>query len=225
MIWSTLLASVKRNGNTGRGETRAAHRGVIGLPRGIAVILFLQAALLSAQDIRAALDAYGHGDYAQALSQARPLAEQGHAVAQGLLGVIYEEGRGVPKDYQEALRWYRKAADQEMAPAQFSMGEAYAFGREVTKDERQAVQWYRRSAEQNYAPAQLKLGVAYVLGAGVAKDVVQAHMWLSLAGEKGPEAQAAAARQGRDELEGKMTAAQLNEARRLAAEWKAKKAK
>ena len=66
----------------------------------------------SAQDIRAALNAYSGGDYALAISQARPLAERGNAVAQGLLGVMYEYGQGVPKDYREALSWYRKAANK-----------------------------------------------------------------------------------------------------------------
>jgi hypothetical protein len=109
-----------------------------------------------------------------------------------------------------------------MAPAQFSVGEAYAQGREVARDDRQAVQWYRRSAEQNYTAAQIKLGAAYVLGSGVSRNLVQAYMWLSLASEKEGEGQAAA-RQGRDELERKMTAEQLSEARRLAAQWKAKR--
>lgn len=138
--------------------------------------------------------------------------------------MLYEYGRGVPKDYREALRWYRKAAEQGMAPAEFSVGEAYALGREVTKDDREAVRWYLRSAEQNYAAAQLKLGAAYVLGVGVSRNVVQAYMWLSLASEKEGEGQAVA-RQARNELERKMTADQLNEARRLAAEWKAKRGK
>ena len=210
---------------TATNEPRATHRGVIGrcgLLHGIALILSLHAALLSAQDIRAALDAYSRGDYAQALSEGRPLAEQGHAVAQGLLGMMYEYGYGVPKDYREALHWYRKAAEQGMAPAQFSMGEAYSLGREVTKDDRQAVQWYRRSAEQNYAAAQLKLGAAYVLGAGVSRNLVQAYMWVSLASEQEHEGQAIA-HQAREELEGKMTAGQINQARRLTAQWKAKK--
>jgi TPR repeat protein len=69
------------------------------------------------------------------MSEARPLAEQGHAVAQGLLGVMYENGQGVQKDYREALGWYRKAADQGMAPAEFSLGLAYATGHEVPKND------------------------------------------------------------------------------------------
>ena len=41
------------------------------------------------------------GDYASALREFRPLAEQGDAAAQYNLGVIYAKGESVPKDYAE----------------------------------------------------------------------------------------------------------------------------
>jgi len=49
-------------------------------------------------------DAYAQGDYATALKEWRPLAEQGNAQAQLNLGGLYHLGRGVPQDYQEAVR-------------------------------------------------------------------------------------------------------------------------
>jgi hypothetical protein len=39
-------------------------------------------------------------------------AQQGDAIAQVNLGIIYEKGYGVPQDRAEALNWYRKAAEQ-----------------------------------------------------------------------------------------------------------------
>ena len=39
-------------------------------------------------------------------------AEKGNAPAQFNLGLMYDNGRGVPKDEAEAVKWYRKAADQ-----------------------------------------------------------------------------------------------------------------
>ncbi len=56
--------------------------------------------------------AYQRGDYATALREWRPLAEQGNTEAQYGLGVMYDKGRGVPRDHAEALQWYRKAAEQ-----------------------------------------------------------------------------------------------------------------
>ncbi len=52
----------------------------------------------------------GAGGYAQRETLRR--AQQGDALAQADLGIIYANGLGVPKDYQEALKWFRKAADQ-----------------------------------------------------------------------------------------------------------------
>src|SRR5438034_5667631 len=63
-------------------------------------------------DFQKGLAAYKAGDFATALKEWRPLAEQGLAKAQHNLGVIYYNGHGVPPNYAEALRWYRLAAEQ-----------------------------------------------------------------------------------------------------------------
>ena len=36
----------------------------------------------------------------------KPAAEQGDAIAQSNLGVMYEEGKGVPQDYVRAHMWF-----------------------------------------------------------------------------------------------------------------------
>ena len=63
-------------------------------------------------DVQAGVDAYEKGDYATALKEWRPLAAQGNAAAQALLGMMYEEGQGVPKDYVQAYMWLSLAAAQ-----------------------------------------------------------------------------------------------------------------
>jgi len=47
-------------------------------------------------DFQAGLAAYNQGDYATALKEWRPLAEQGYAPAQFNLGFLYDNGYGVP---------------------------------------------------------------------------------------------------------------------------------
>ncbi|MCH7776411.1 MAG: sel1 repeat family protein [Gemmatimonadetes bacterium] len=54
--------------------------------------------------------AYKRGDYATALRELRPLAEQGNAGTQRVLGVMYGKGRGIPQDYVQAHMWYNLAA-------------------------------------------------------------------------------------------------------------------
>ena len=61
----------------------------------IAVLLGSVGEVWSA-DFQKGLTAYRSGDFATALREWKPLAEQGHARAQFYLGVMYEKGRGVP---------------------------------------------------------------------------------------------------------------------------------
>jgi TPR repeat protein len=61
-------------------------------------------------DFEAGMDAYNRGDYATALREWRPLAEQGQTEAQHNLGELYAEGKGVPQDYVQAHMWYNLAA-------------------------------------------------------------------------------------------------------------------
>ena len=58
--------------------------------------LALLAAPLSAQTVKAGIDAWQKADYAAAVAIWRPLAEQGDADAQFNLGQAYRLGRGVP---------------------------------------------------------------------------------------------------------------------------------
>ncbi|MSO64409.1 MAG: sel1 repeat family protein [Alphaproteobacteria bacterium] len=52
--------------------------------------------------------AVNRGDFATALRLFRPLADQGFSAAQSDLGVMYENGQGVPQDDAEAVKWFRK---------------------------------------------------------------------------------------------------------------------
>ncbi len=90
--------------------------------------------------------AYKRGDYATALREWRPLAEQGNALAQYNLGIMYVDGLGVPQDYAKALQWWRKAAEQGHAGAQFNLGVMYGKGQGVPQDYVQAHMWSNLAA-------------------------------------------------------------------------------
>jgi len=130
--------------------------------------------------------AYKRGDYATALRLLRPLAELlDLAQAQSNLGVMYDEGHGVPQDDAEAVKWYRLAAEQGYADAQLNLGAKYAVGKAVPQDYAEAVKWFRLAAEQGYANAQHNLGVMYTKGQGVPQDYAAAAKWFRLAAEQG----------------------------------------
>jgi hypothetical protein len=186
------------------------------------------------QDLQKGLDAYNNGDYATALRELRPLAEQGYAKAQFRLGWMYYNGKGVAQDDAEAVRWYRLAAAQGLAGAQNNLGIMYKNGRGVAQDyvqvhlglmyekvwgvaqdDAEAVRLYRLAAEQGYAGAQNNLGRMYYSGKGVAQDYVLAHNWWNLAAAQGNEN----AVQGRNIVADRLTPAAVVEAQRMAREW------
>ena len=121
----------------------------------------------------------------QALQQLRTLATGGDAAAQYNLGLIYEEGSGVPRDYAEAVRWYRKAADQGLANAQYNLGYIYAGGQGVPQDYAEAMRWYRLAAGQGLASAEYNLGYLYANGQGVPQSYIDAAHWFREAAEQG----------------------------------------
>jgi TPR repeat protein len=53
---------------------------------------------------------YNRGDYVPAIRLFRPLAEQGNAKAQSLLGVMYRRGEGVARSSVHAFIWFSRAA-------------------------------------------------------------------------------------------------------------------
>jgi uncharacterized protein len=68
---------------------------------------------------------YGAQHYADAALWYRKAADQGDVAAQTNLGLMYQDGQGVPQDYAEALRLFRKAADQRYPAAQRSLHDIY----------------------------------------------------------------------------------------------------
>ncbi|MAG25177.1 hypothetical protein CMI47_06320 [Candidatus Pacearchaeota archaeon] len=128
-------------------------------------------------------DAYQSGDFATALREFRPLAEQGLADAQCYLGAMYENGLGLPRDYKAVIKWYTLAAEQENALAQNKLGLMYQYGRGVPQDYKTAVKWYRLAAEQGNADAQYSLGLMYHEGLGLPQDYKAATKWYTLAAE------------------------------------------
>jgi TPR repeat protein len=128
---------------------------------------------------------YKNNDFSSALVQYRKAADQGYAIAQTNLGLMYERAEAVKKDDAEAVVWYRKAAEQGYLGAQFNLGNMYANGQGVAKDYGQAAEWYRKAADQGYAKAQSSLGVRYYLGQGVPQDYAEAVKWFRKSADQG----------------------------------------
>ncbi|POZ53388.1 tetratricopeptide repeat protein [Methylovulum psychrotolerans] len=109
-------------------------------------------------------------------------AQEGQAIAQGLLAGCYLNGQGVAKDKNQAAMWYRKAAEQGNADAQknfkiisyaeaaeqgnaeaqYNLGMAYARNEVVNESDRyEAIAWFHKSASQRNVKAIFRLTKVY----------------------------------------------------------------
>ena len=184
-------------------------------------ILLGSVGMSASADLHKGYTAYTSGDYATALREFQPLAKQGNAIAQTILGVMYENGQGVPKNEETAVKWFKLAAEQGNASAQYNLGVMYDNGRGVLQDYKTAVKWWRLAAEQGDAAAQTNLGVMYGTGRGVIQDNVYAHMWANIGASNG----SANGGKLRDIVGKKMTPADISTAQKLARECIRKKYK
>ncbi len=97
------------------------------------------------------LKAFGNQNYHQALSYLKPLAEQGNAEAQCMIGNMYHLGLSVERNVLEAIKWYTKSAQQGYGIAANNLGGIYLTGDEgVDKNQTQAEQWFQQAREQGY---------------------------------------------------------------------------
>ena len=71
----------------------------------LALVLGASAARAGAVDDGVA--ALGAKDYEKALRLLRPAADKGDARGQRNLGVMYQNGYGLPRSYEDAVKWYR----------------------------------------------------------------------------------------------------------------------
>jgi TPR repeat protein len=105
------------------------------------VALSAQAQTLE-ERMRTAAGAYERKDFATAIAIWRPLAGQGNAEAETLLGAMYWSGEGVARDHHEAARLYLRAANKGYARAQNNIGFMYGFGEGIPpRDDVQAYKW------------------------------------------------------------------------------------
>ena len=145
------------------------------IAKGEAVIASLQLTLEKQKKIKIA--------YQSQLS-AEDVYAKGEARAQYDLGLMYANGKGVPKDASEAVKWYRKAAVQGYVSAQNTLGWRYLKGEGVLQDASEAEKWYQRAAAQGNASAQYNLGWMYENGQGVLQDDLKAIKWYRKAAEQ-----------------------------------------
>lgn len=85
------------------------------------------------------------------------IAEQGNMHALNRLGLLYDNGEGIPENPEKAYEYYRKAADKGLAAAEFNVAYCLESGRGVPQDLASAVTWYRSAAAKGNSSAAKRL--------------------------------------------------------------------
>lgn len=96
--------------------------------------------------------AYQRKDYATAFQELLPVAQEGNAQAQQMVGTMYLHGAGVARNDADAAKWFRLSADQGNAVAMKAMGRLYVQGRGMEQDLREATVWFRRAKAKASSP-------------------------------------------------------------------------
>jgi hypothetical protein len=145
---------------------------VLGLA--IALLLGVQSAWA---DVDAGLRAAHEGDYEAAVAEWRPVAQDGNARAEFLLGLAYRTGKGVAQDPANAVRWFQKAAAQGNVDAQSALGTMLLIGEGVPADYSRAFVNLDAAAKAGDRRAMYALGVYYESGLDKPADVDIALGW------------------------------------------------
>ena len=132
-------------------------------------------------------------EYEKAFPILKELADNNHAKALNLLGVLYNHGYCVPKNMQKAVDFYQKSADWGWRRAQSNLGICYEEGEGVPQNMDKAYLWYEKAfhqykelAEKGDADAQLEMGAIYYHGRiRSGKDYSKALPWLEKAANQG----------------------------------------
>ncbi len=164
-----------------------------------AAALILGASPVSAQSVKAGIDAWQRSDYAGAVAIWRPIAEKGDADAEFNLGQAYRLGRGVPINLAAAKTWFERAAAQGHVDAQTTLG-LLLF---QNGDQAEGLKWLKKAALQGEPRALLVYGTALVNGDSVTQDPVLGYAYVSRAAAQGLEP----AKQTLDQLDQLLTPA------------------
>jgi len=173
---------------------------------------------MAADGVMDGKEAAEKGDFVQAVAIWQPLAEAGDPRAETYLGMMYDNGYGVPQDREQAFYWYQRAADSGYAQAQYHVGFMYNHGFGTQRSQSEALKWYRLAADQGDVRAQYNLGKLYAHGLVVDRDLVTAHMWFEIASRERTSVWPLASRDLKT-VARKMSESEIEEAEERAKNW------
>jgi TPR repeat protein len=157
---------------------------------------------------------------------------RGNLVAALELGLMYHDGRIVPRDPVKARKfleiaastnlnriWYRRG----LAEAQYMLAVMLQSGSGGRADPSEAASWFREAAEKGETRSQLALAKMYSNGAGIARDPERAFFWSSVVAASLADAAQKEAEQIRDQSQQLLEPKKLAKVKTLVDGWKPKR--
>ncbi|MXQ13785.1 tetratricopeptide repeat protein [Microvirga makkahensis] len=143
-------------------------------------------------------------------------AQAGLPPAQERLAMLLEKGIGTGRDTKQAVAWYERAAQSGNIRAMHNLATLLASGLNGKPDYASAFRWYSEAAEAGLKDSQFNAGVLLARGIGTRQDLVKAYQWLALAATQGDDDAA----KKREELAGRLSAAELKAAQASIKQWR-----
>lgn len=118
--------------------------------------------------------AYAAANYAVALQNFEVACSAGDMKGCNYIGVMYDQGLGVPEDNSRALGLYEKSCTNGYMLGCSNLGFMYEMGSGVAQSYSRAISYYDMACKANNATACANLGYLYENGRGVSQDYAKA---------------------------------------------------
>lgn len=158
-------------------------------------------------------------DYREALKWLTASAKQDYASAFDKLGLMFQDGKGVPQDQVRANQAFARGAELGDASSMVNLARSYREGTGIEQDFEKARELLMRAARLGRTSAYASLGDIYRKGQGIAANPLEAVVWYRLAARDGNKN----ALKQLPDLEAKLSDTDRAEVERRLQEWDTKR--
>ena len=128
---------------------------------------------------------YSMGNTVSAFNWYRLAGEQGLAIAQHNVGVLYQFEKELNYDYKSAVKWYEMAGEQNFIPALHNLAMIYYHGNGGSlQNYQKSAELYQKAALLGDYSSQNRLSEMYMEGKGVDQSFQKALYWKKKAKEQ-----------------------------------------
>ncbi|KAK8834492.1 hypothetical protein M9Y10_027676 [Tritrichomonas musculus] len=111
-------------------------------------------------------------------------AELNNSEAQYQLGIIYLDGKFIPRNINKSIHYFSMAANSNHSESQYVLGTIYSSGLYFSGNINKAIFYFQLAANQNHLEAQFSLGIIYLTKDYNVQDIDKAIQYLSIAADQ-----------------------------------------